>query len=948
MKSFFLVFTLILGTFLQLNAQCTGTDVGGTVFVDIPTNLTALNTYGVQDANELGLPNVTVRVVDNNGVVTTTTTDANGDWTVSNPTFPVRVEFSWAASWYKESPSGVVNNASVRFVASSDCDIDFGLFNPNAFSSTATPDYVSNIRVSGSTVGNNISSLETSTYTGTGLSSNFDDYNGVQGTGPVSVTDAVTSEVGAVWGKAYQSSKQRMFLASTLWRHVGFAAGRGPGDLILYDYSNSPATFIGSVDFQGVMPNNGGPNLDFGSVCRGGGCENDAGNTGIAADYVLPDDPTTPSIDLDAFAKAGKVGFGAIDYDANTDKIWAINLAQKGIIEIDASGDMASLAGKTNQYLIESLPNVPTCTGGQLRPWAIQVHNGKGYVGCLCDGLTSQNIADVDAYVLSFDLANPAAGFTTVFTLPLDYNKNGADWNPWSDTDQSTGGNWKHYAQPILSAIEFDESDNMYLSFMDRWGIQAGYLTHPPVSQTTATDEKAQTAGELLKICNNNGVLELEGTGSCPINYPSPNEFFNDKGGDGYPDCANGALALVQGRQQLLVQLTDPHPEGSTGSTYWATQGVNTLSTSDGSIQNWYTNIYSGSEEYNGKGVGMGDIELLVDAAPVEVGNYVWNDANKNGVQDPAEAGIASVQVDLLDSLDNVLAQATTDANGFFIFSNDPNGTTTASHIYNITSLKYNQKYKIRIANVQGGSQQVPLAGLTLSPANTGSGPSPDLNDSDAALSGNNALIVIQPADIQSVGTNNHSLDIGFRAMEYDWGDLPDLAAGTAVGDYESLAANNGPRHIINPNIQLGATNTMEADAQSNANADGDTDDGLTLTGNENWVPGTTLNIPFATTNTTGSTAHLEAWIDWNADGDFADLGEMVADMDDAASFPSALVITVPTNAVQNQKLGFRVRLSTTNNMTPYGEIANGEVEDYFITVQCTSPKCLPITWQKK
>jgi len=201
---------------------------------------------------------------------------------------------------------------------------------------------------------------------------------------------------------------------------------------------------------------------------------------------------------------------------------------------------------------------------------------------------------------------------------------------------------------------------------------------------------------------------------------------------------------------------------------------------------------------------------------------------------------------------------------------------------------------------------------------------------------------------LPSIGSSNHSFDFGFRAADYDWGDLPDLAAGTAAGDYESLAANNGPRHIIDANIRLGLTNTMETDAQQNANADGDTDDGLALTGNEQWTQGMTLTIPFTTTNTTGSTAQLEAWIDWNGDGDFNDLGEMVADMDDAASFPSSLSITVPSTAVQNQKIGFRVRISTTNNMTPYGEISDGEVEDYMIMVKCPPQKCLTTTWQKK
>lgn len=941
MKYFLTFIAIVALNILQLNAQCTGTDVGGKVFIDIPANGNTANTYGFKDTNEQGLVGVVVAVTDDDGVVQMTTTDINGDWDVSSPVFPVRVEFSWSQTWLKESPFGVSENSSLRMVLSNDCSVNLGLFSPNEYTRNVTPDWVSHVRIAGSSIGNNLPSLQTVHYTDSQLSSDFEDYDGVAGEGPPASIDATVAQLGSTWGKTFQTSRQRMFVASTLWRHVGFASGKGLGDLFLFDYSSgSPATMLGSIDLQGVSPSNGGVPIDFGSVCRGGGCENNAGNTGVLADYELPDDPAESSVDLDAFAKAAKMGYGALDYDANTEKIWAINLNQKSILEIDVDGDFANLPISVNQYLMADLANVPSCSGGELRPWAITVHNGKGYVGCLCDGLSSQDVSDMDAYVVSFDLDNPSAGFSPVFSLALDYDKDGVDWNPWSDVDLSTGSNWTKYAQPILSAIVFDELGNMYLSFMDRWGLQAGYNTYHPESGDTDDSEKAQCDGELFKVCNTAGVYELEGTGSCPTNYDD--EFFNDKAGDNHSEGANGALALVIGSNQLLVQLVDPHPEGSTGQDYWSTQGVNTLSTDDGSIENWYSNIYSGEVGYNGKGIGMGDVELLMDVAPVEVGNLVWEDMNGNGVQDAGESGIGNIVVDLLDASSAVLAQATTDANGYYIFSSNPSGVTTASQVYNIAGLSFDKTYTLRVADAAGGGQQGNLLGLQLSQTDAGSGGNANIHDSDATLSGADALIVIAAGELPSIGTHNHSFDFGFKALSFDWGDLPDLAAGTGVGDYESLDANNGPRHIINPNIFLGGTNTDEADALQNGNADGDSDDGLTLTGNENWTPGQTLTIPFFTTNTTGSTAQLEAWIDWNGDGDFADSNEMVADIDDAGAFPAGLTITVPNFAVQNQKIGFRVRLSTTNDMTPYGEAGDGEVEDYFIEVQCGNPKCLP------
>jgi hypothetical protein len=46
----------------------------------------------------------------------------------------------------------------------------------------------------------------------------------------------------------------------------------------------------------------------------------------------------------------------------------------------------------------------------------------------------------------------------------------------------------------------------------------------------------------------------------------------------------------------------------------------------------------------------------------------VWLDANKNGVQDSGEAGVAGVTVKLLNAAGAEVATATTDANGNYLF----------------------------------------------------------------------------------------------------------------------------------------------------------------------------------------------------------------------------------------------------------------------------------------
>lgn len=75
--------------------------------------------------------------------------------------------------------------------------------------------------------------------------------------------------------------------------------------------------------------------------------------------------------------------------------------------------------------------------------------------------------------------------------------------------------------------------------------------------------------------------------------------------------------------------------------------------------------------------VNAGDQIRYVDAglktqqsANGSVGDYVWNDLNKDGVQDAGEQGIAGVTVRLINTTTNtIIATTTTDANGKYIFN---------------------------------------------------------------------------------------------------------------------------------------------------------------------------------------------------------------------------------------------------------------------------------------
>jgi hypothetical protein len=56
------------------------------------------------------------------------------------------------------------------------------------------------------------------------------------------------------------------------------------------------------------------------------------------------------------------------------------------------------------------------------------------------------------------------------------------------------------------------------------------------------------------------------------------------------------------------------------------------------------------------------------------LGNYVWYDVDKDGIQDSTEVGVSGVTVTLYDVNNLILETSSTDQNGFYLFPNLPNG----------------------------------------------------------------------------------------------------------------------------------------------------------------------------------------------------------------------------------------------------------------------------------
>jgi hypothetical protein len=71
-----------------------------------------------------------------------------------------------------------------------------------------------------------------------------------------------------------------------------------------------------------------------------------------------------------------------------------------------------------------------------------------------------------------------------------------------------------------------------------------------------------------------------------------------------------------------------------------------------------------------------GDCEIrrepFVQTSSMVLGNRIWLDENKNGMQEDFEKGVGGVCVDLLDASGNLLNQTTSDSNGYYGFNVEP------------------------------------------------------------------------------------------------------------------------------------------------------------------------------------------------------------------------------------------------------------------------------------
>ncbi len=154
---------------------------------------------------------------------------------------------------------------------------------------------------------------------------------------------------------------------------------------------------------------------------------------------------------------------------------------------------------------------------------------------------------------------------------------------------------------------------------------------------------------------------------------------------------------------------------------------------------------------------------------------------------------------------------------------------------------------------------------------------------------------------------------------------------GDAPSDYRVLLSDDGARHTVGA-LFLGAAVDFEADGQPSAAADGDgdDDDGVFVIADMIAASGTSTTSSF--TLISSGTGLLDAWIDFNGDGDWDNADDQIATSFVVNTGSNTLSYTVPAGAVAGDTAA-RFRLSTAGGLAPTGAADDGEVEDYIVTI---------------
>ncbi len=751
-----MIFSLVVGMVCWRSGwltshAATAATVTGTVFQDYNAN-------GTRDANKTipnnGSGNITVAVdrgisgvvvtvyAADGSVAGTATTDDQGNYSINaTGNGPYRVEFTAVPAGFRPGPFGADSRSTVQFTSAGNAgNVSLGLIIPSEFCQDnpflATACYVGGDQnVALPVVISFPYSGGSSRKTGGAPFSDFDQ--------PPHGEEALANQVGATWGINYARSTKQLYVSAFMKKHSGFGPD-GTGAIYRIDKANP-----GSVSVYANL------NTIFGA------------NTAGADPHDINDfDRDNGNATWNA---VGKVSLGQMAISDDEKKLFVMNLADRSLYELPLDSTPSSANSRRQAVPL----NPPGCANaGDVRPFAVVYENNQLYVGMVCsaESTVTQTAPDGDptqlqGYIYTVNPATLAFSSSPVFQFPLNYTRRCVDsaqlgpgncfsaaWRPWNPVYRSIGTDGRSiYPQPWLTDIAFDRG-NLVIGLRDRAGDQLG--TEVLDNPSDSNRYYGVTGGDTLRACGSPAsgwTLESNGrcggAGTAPMNTgegPGNGEFYFQDDSQPFTDeVTMGGMVQIPGRPNVVVNAFDPIPIFDFDNLFDG--GPIWLNNSSGAADKSHR-IYNGDRVpllLFGKANGLSDLVALCDAAPIEIGNRIWQDTNGNGIQDAGEIPIGNITVGLFKNGAQV-GTATTNSSGEFYFN--------ASNVSG--GILPGMAYEIRVDKSQSA-----LSMLTLTMENADSSPNGGSRDSDATMVGGNAVISLTTG---GPGENNHTYDIGF------------------------------------------------------------------------------------------------------------------------------------------------------------------------------------------
>jgi hypothetical protein len=410
------------------------------------------------------------------------------------------------------------------------------------------------------------------------------------------------------------------------------------------------------------------------------------------------------------------------------------------------------------------IPDPGCSASSDWRPFALKYQNGKLFVGGTCSAESTQNPDDLRGIVYTYE----NGVFTKIIDIALNYTrgrtyglcKNNIPWvTTFNQLVNAVDFSFRCGPQPMVSDIEFDNLGNLVLAVADRTGYQMGgseYGTDP----TSTAQYNSPAGGDILKFYLNNGqyIVESNATVGYYTSAGANNNqginggeyFYEDNLGDVHQETALGGLAMHPSYDYTIATVIDV--------TGFLRNGWKRLNNRTGESESGYDILNNGFGGYS-KAAGLGDLELLpASSLPngilgLQVGNYIWEDSDFDGVQDPGELPIEGVKVNLYKKQGGAftfISSTTSDANGNYSFSN-----LLADMDYAVVlgdSVDYNN-----------GALEVGESVYKLTTLNSTSNNGNDENDSDGVVSSDFGGRYAICFSTGGPGENNFSLDFGLN-----------------------------------------------------------------------------------------------------------------------------------------------------------------------------------------